>query len=67
MINLEDLPQNIGNPARRALKELGYTHLEQLTEWTEKDLLAIHGVGPKAVRIIREALHEQNLSFTTKT
>ena len=29
---------------------------------TDRELLAIHGVGPKAVRILREALAEARIS-----
>jgi predicted Fe-Mo cluster-binding NifX family protein len=45
----------IGSPARSALREIGVTKASQLIHHTEKDLLAIHGVGPKAIRILREA------------
>lgn len=53
----------IGRPAAAALEVVGVTTLEQITEWTTKDLLAIHGVGPKAVRLLGEALDEAGLSF----
>lgn len=57
-----DFP-NIGSPARRALFAAGYTQLDQLTGITEADLLKLHGVGPKAVRLLRSALAERGLSF----
>ena len=57
-----DLPR-IGAPATNALAVAGITRLEQLTALSERDLLKIHGVGPKAVRILREALAERGLSF----
>ena len=57
-----DLP-NIGRPARAALAVVGVTRLEQLPAWSERELLALHGVGPKAVRILREALAERGLRF----
>lgn len=53
----------IGAPARAALIEAGYTHLAQLTALREAQVLALHGVGPKAVKILRETLAEQGLSF----
>ncbi|GAA3447980.1 hypothetical protein [Planomonospora venezuelensis] len=53
----------IGAPAQRALEGAGYTRLEQLTGVTEAELLALHGVGPKAVRILRDTLAERGLSF----
>jgi len=57
-----NLPK-VGTPALRALLGAGYTRLEHLAEVTESELLKLHGVGPKAVRILREALAERNLSF----
>ncbi|MGL3807492.1 DNA-binding protein [Paeniglutamicibacter sp. R2-26] len=45
-------------PASRALKAHGITTLEQAAARGEKALLAMHGVGPKAVGILREALAE---------
>jgi predicted flap endonuclease-1-like 5' DNA nuclease len=59
----DDLPRGIGAPATRALELAGYTRLEQFTRARAKDLLALHGVGPKAIRILREALAEQGLAF----
>ena len=53
----------IGGPARDALEVAGVTRLDQLPAWTEKELLALHGVGPKAVRMLREALAERGLAF----
>jgi len=46
----------IGRPAAAALAEVGLTRLEQVIEFSEAELLALHGVGPNAVRILREAL-----------
>lgn len=57
-----DLPK-IGQPATRALTNAGYYRLEQLTRITESDILKLHGVGPKAVRILNEVLKEKGLSF----
>jgi predicted flap endonuclease-1-like 5' DNA nuclease len=53
----------MGAVAPRALAAYGITRYEQLTEVTEKDLLAIHGVGPKAIRILRDELRTRGLSF----
>jgi hypothetical protein len=50
-------------PAQRALEGAGYTRLEQLTKVTEAELLKLHGMGPKAIRILREALAERGWSF----
>lgn len=50
-------------PARRALDHAGIASLEALTKHTEKEIAALHGMGPKAVRILREALQEKGLAF----
>ena len=60
-----DFP-NIGKVARRELANAGYTYLEQLPSVSEAELLKIHGVGPKATRILGEALAEMGLSFAPK-
>ncbi len=59
-----DIPPAAGNVVRRALEaEAGVTRLTQLTAWSERELLAIHGVGPKGVRILKEALAERGLAL----
>ena len=57
-----DFPK-IGAPATRALAAAGYTRLEQLTKVTEAELGQLHGMGPKALGILRETLKAQGLSF----
>jgi predicted flap endonuclease-1-like 5' DNA nuclease len=49
----------IGRPATSALAALGITTLEEAAKLGEKQLLAQHGVGPRAVRILRETLAVQ--------
>lgn len=53
----------IGAPATRALEEAGYTGLKQLTKISEAELGRLHGMGPKALRILREALKSKGWSF----
>ena len=53
----------IGAPAMRALEAAGYSRLEQLTKVTEAELGQLHGMGPKALGILRETLKEKGLSF----
>jgi hypothetical protein len=57
-----DLPK-IGAPALRALTAAGYQRLEQLTQVSEAELLKLHGMGPKAIGILRQALQEKGLAF----
>ena len=58
-----DFPAGIGNPARNALEHAGYSKLEQLTAVSEAELGQLHGMGPKALGILRQALAAQGLSF----
>lgn len=58
--SLETLPA-IGAPATGALREAGYTALGQLAGVPRARLAALHGVGPKALRILAEALAEHGL------
>ena len=54
----------IGAPAFRALDSIGITELSQLTKHTEKELLSLHGFGPKALKLLRHALAEKGISFS---
>ena len=41
----------------------GYTRLEELTKVTESDVMRLHGMGPNAMQVLRNALSERGLSF----
>nr|WP_263326507.1 DNA-binding protein [Neobacillus sp. Marseille-Q6967] len=58
-----DLPERLAKPALRALKSAGYLKLEQFTEPKEVEVLKLHGMGPKAIKLIREELSKNGLSF----
>jgi DNA-directed RNA polymerase alpha subunit len=50
-------------PATRALHNAGYTRLEQLTKVSEAELAKLHGMGPKALGILKDALKAKGLKF----
>jgi predicted flap endonuclease-1-like 5' DNA nuclease len=58
-----DLPNEIGKAAARELALNGITTLDQVAGHTRKELLAIHGVGPKAIRILGETLASRGLDY----
>jgi hypothetical protein len=58
-----DLPAAIGRAATRALLGAGISTLAQVATRTEQELLDLHGVGPKAVRILGDALRARGLSY----
>ncbi len=51
-----DFPKGIGAPATRALVGAGYSRLSQLAGVPFAELAKLHGMGPKALGIIEEAL-----------
>jgi predicted flap endonuclease-1-like 5' DNA nuclease len=57
------LPRGIGAPATRALTAAGYTELSQLADVPAAELAKLHGVGPKALRLLQEALRERGMSL----
>ncbi|HAP36734.1 MAG TPA: hypothetical protein DCQ28_12660 [Bacteroidetes bacterium] len=61
-----DIPKNIGKPAERALANAKISNLKQLSKWSEKEVAELHGIGPKAVGILRGALETNKLSFFIK-
>ena len=61
-------PQNgflaaVSAPARRALENSNITTLEQLSGYSEKELLQFHGVGKRSIPTLRAALQKQHLTF----
>jgi hypothetical protein len=59
----DDFLAKLAQPARRALSGAGYTRLEQLTKISEAELKQLHGMGPKAMGHLRDALAANGLSF----
>ena len=58
-----DLPNEIGKTAARELSLHGITTLARVADHSRKHLLAIHGVGPKAVAILGETLAAKGMDF----
>lgn len=51
-----EFPATLRKPAQRALAAAGYVRLEQFTTITETEILRLHGMGPKALRQLQDAL-----------
>lgn len=62
-----DLPTSIGRPATRALVGAGISSLAAVAERSESEVAALHGVGPRAVQILAEALQAEGLEFADET
>lgn len=58
-------PKGVSGPALRALHSAGVRSMNDLTKWTEADLAELHGMGPKALGILRTALEATGRRFRT--
>lgn len=56
-------PKGVAAPAQRALASIGVTRLEQITRYTEAELMELHGMGPHAMKAIKAALKAQGKSL----
>jgi DNA-directed RNA polymerase alpha subunit len=64
----ENKPKNgflskLSSPARNALVHEGIKTLQELSNYTEKEILKFHGIGPASLPIMRASLEEEGLSF----
>lgn len=53
----------ISAPAQRALTSAGITDLKKLSNYTEEELLHLHGLGPSSIPKLKKALASAKLSF----
>lgn len=53
----------LGAPARRALENNGITTVEQLSKFSEKEILCFHGMGKSSLPKLQKVLSEKRLSF----
>ena len=60
---MDDALPKIGAPATRALASIGITRLSQLASHRTEELRALHGLGPRAIKLLQDATNDQGLSF----
>ncbi|MDW0114195.1 MULTISPECIES: RNA polymerase alpha subunit C-terminal domain-containing protein [Sporosarcina] len=53
----------LSSPARNALIHEGIDTLQELSKYTEKEILKLHGIGPASLPTMRSSLEEEGLSF----
>ena len=63
--NKTPFPKGLAQPALRALASAGYDHMEQLAGVPESEVRELHGIGPHALRKLRDAMSALGLSFAT--
>lgn len=57
-----DLPE-IGRPATAALASVGIIYLDGAAAYGRENLAELHGVGPKALRLLDEAISRHGLTW----
>lgn len=53
----------IGAPATRALESIGIKTLKSLKKYTEKEIANLHGMGPKALGILKATMKKEGIKF----
>lgn len=64
----EDKPENsfmtvLAAPARRALQNAGIHTLNDVSHYSEEEILKLHGMGPSSIPKLRDALLNGGLKF----
>jgi hypothetical protein len=62
----EEMLASLVAPARRALENAGIKTPEQLSKYTIKELLELHGMGPSSIPKLSKVLKSKGLSFKRK-
>lgn len=57
------LPAGLAQPALRALAGMGIKRIDQLAAFREAEIKGLHGIGPNALNLLRQALAAQGLTF----
>lgn len=61
--NKQQFIPGLSAPAVRALENAGIKTIKQLAKYSEKDILALHGIGPSSILKLKLALAAEKLSF----
>lgn len=61
--NRTAFPAGLSGPALRALATAGIRSMADLERWSEAGLAALHGMGPKGIRVLREDLAVRGRQF----
>lgn len=64
--NRAAFPPGMSGPGLRALGAAGIRSMDDLARRTEADVAALHGMGPKGIRLLREALTASDRAFRSQ-
>ncbi len=59
----KDFLAKLSKPAQRALANEGIDCFEKLETYTQKDLLSLHGFGPKSIPIVIDCLKNVDMEL----
>lgn len=62
--NRGDFPRGLSAPALRALLNSNITSISKLAKFSEKEILNLHGMGPKSIPMLKAALKKKGLRFS---
>lgn len=65
-MDVEILLRKLAKPAQRAIQNEGITTIEQLSKYSEKEFSELHGIGANAMKIIKQTLNENGLTFNQR-
>lgn len=60
---IAELYVQLSRPAQRALQSLNLKELKDLCRFTRKQIAALHGLGPSALKLIEAEMRALNLAF----
>lgn len=60
-----DFPQALSAPALRGLGDANIRSLKDLGQHTEDSVASLHGLGPKAMEVLKSAMKSAGLKFKT--
>jgi predicted RecB family nuclease len=58
-----ELPNGLGAPAQRALQGAAIRSVEDLINFTQKEIAQLHGIGKNALQKLEAALEEARLTW----
>lgn len=64
--NATAFPPGVSGPALRALARAGITTMTQLARRSEAELKALHGLGPKGIRLLKAGLAKRGQHLRTE-
>ena len=56
----------LSGPARGALEHAGISTLMELSKHSEREVLALHGMGPKSLPTLQQALQDADMKFVKR-